>query len=67
MKTQEPPSKLLTKPIVNKYRALADGGDEKWMETIRLLAEGGRDSKDWFNHLLAQYSWDAYVNELEFE
>ena len=41
--------------------------EDRLMETLHILADGSLMSRDLLNKLLAQYSWDGYVNELEFE
>lgn len=41
--------------------------EDRLMETLHILADGSLMSRELLSQLLAQYSWDGYVNELEFE
>ena len=41
--------------------------DDRLMETLHQLSEGSGVTRELLNKLLAQYSWDGYLNELEFE
>lgn len=41
--------------------------DDRLMETLHMLADGSASTRGMLSNLLAQYSWDGYINELEFE
>jgi len=41
--------------------------NDRLMETLHILADGSLSSRQLLDQLLSQYSWDGYVNELEFE
>ncbi len=41
--------------------------NDRLMETLHILSEGSAAARAMLNNLVAQYSWDAYLNELEFE
>lgn len=41
--------------------------NERLVETLQILADGGATTREMLKNLLSQYSWDGYLNELEFE
>ena len=51
----------------NEKETLRTQQDERLMETLRILADGNSMTRELLNNLLSQYSWDGYLNELEFE
>lgn len=51
----------------NEKEASRAQQNERLMETLHIMADGGSTTRELLNSLLSQYSWDGYINELEFE
>jgi hypothetical protein len=54
-------------PAEIEKEALRTHQNDRLMETLHILADGSLSSRQLLDNLLSQYSWDGYVNELEFE
>lgn len=56
-----------TKPVDRRKKQSWEEQDYSLTETLKILAEGSDTARELLNSLLSQYSWDGYLNELEFE